>query len=654
MCGLVGLLSPHDGVDRALLRAMTDRIVPRGPDSSGEWVGADGLIGLGHRRLAVLDLSEAGHQPMHSACGRYTIAYNGEIYNFAELRAELEAGGKAPPWRGHSDTEVLLAAIAAWGLRAALERAAGMFAFALWDHARRELTLARDRFGEKPLYYGWVGRRFVFASTLAPLRAVPGFGAAIDRPALASLLTRGYVPAPLSIFGGIFKLPQGCMLTIDVAGATTPLASPPVEGQAGAVRLDRWFDHGQQLLDGARDPIDEPEAALDALETTITAAIRRQLVADVPVGVFLSGGIDSSLVAALAQQVSARPVKTFTIGFHEPELDEAKFAREVSHALGTEHHCLYISGAAAQEVIPRLPAIYDEPFADNSQIPTHIVSALARQSVTVALSGDGGDELFGGYPRYAQVAGMWRQVSRIPAPLRRQVLRSAGTVPPRAWQLLAHVARIRHSPRFGDNAQRSLRLLAQAHDFGGLFDRVLDDWALHPAPLAGGARIQQRLALDPRLAGLGLEAQLMHCDAQTYLADDILTKVDRAAMAVSLETRVPLLDPAVTALAARIPHRLKFGPGGGKWILKQLLYRKVPRELVDRPKSGFGIPVGEWLRTDLRDWAEDLLSPAALGAERLLDVKAIRARWAAHLAGHEDAAQPLWSVLMYQAWRAAV
>ena len=650
MCGIAGLVARHGPVNAALLHDMADPLIPRGPDHGGTWIGAEGQLGFAHRRLAIIDLSPAGEQPMRSACGRFVITFNGEIYNFRELRAALEAEGRAPAWRGHSDTEVLLAGIRAWGLTRTLQRASGMFALALWDEEARALHLARDRFGEKPLYYGWTSAGFAFASTLAPLRALPGFDNTVAPDALAALLARAYVPAPLSIFRGIYKLPPGTVLTVPLGAALTPLDAPPQPGVPGAVRLERWFDYGEEVLAGAADPISDEREALEALSSAMSGAVGRQLVADVPVGTFLSGGIDSSLVTALAQAQSPRALRTFTIGFEEAAFNEAVWAGRVAAALGTEHTELTLTAADARALIPALPRFYDEPFADSSQLPTHLVARLARQAVTVALSGDGGDELFGGYNRHQQIPRVWRRISRAPVPLRGVVLNGAALLPPAVWDRLAQALGRRQSREFGRNARRGLKIMARADSFDTLFDSFLDDWALQGSPLAKGIRRESRLHADPRLAALPLEVAMMHADAVTYLPDDILCKVDRAAMAVSLETRVPFLDPAVTAVAARIAPALKFR-GGGKAILRRLLYRHVPAELVDRPKAGFAIPIGAWLRGPLRDWAEDLLSPAALASDGLLDQDVIRARWASHLAAREDASQPLWSVLMYQAWR---
>jgi asparagine synthase (glutamine-hydrolysing) len=642
MCGISGLLSDRAAVTAEQMRAMTDRIVPRGPDSSGEWIGAGGRLGFGHRRLAIVDLSVAGHQPMQSGCGRYTITYNGEIYNFVQLRAELEAAGRAPAWRGHSDTEVLLAVISEHGIHQALQMASGMFALAIWDEQRRELTLARDRFGEKPLYYGWTTSGFAFASSIAPIEATPGFANPLDGDALASLMARSYIPAPQSIYAGIAKLLPGRLLTIPLD--TTRQTVPVVEA---------YFDYAEQVLAGSADPISNREQALEELETVLRGAVGRQLVADVPIGNLLSGGIDSSLITAIAQNCHDRPLKTFTIGFSEAGFDEAVYARKVAQALGTDHTELYVASADALAVIPDLPQIYDEPFADSSQIPTYLVSKLAREQVTVSLSGDAGDELFGGYNRHIRLPKVWRRLERVPRPLRRTVLGLGGAVSPAVWNSVGSMLGANRSGTFGHSVRRGLGAMGRAENFDGLLVHFLDDWAELPSPLCDKAARPQPLGTDPRLAHLPLETRLMHADAVSYLPGDVLTKVDRAGMAVSLESRIPFLDPEVTALAARIDPALNFVGGGGKNILKQLLYRHVPRELVDRPKAGFAIPVGNWLRGPLRDWAEDLLSQQALQGSDLLDPAVVRARWAAHLSGREDATQPIWSVLMFQAWQRA-
>lgn len=650
MCGIAGLMSSRAPVESQHIAGMIAPLEPRGPDGAGIWVADDGGIGLGHRRLSILDLSEAGRQPMESVCGRYVLTFNGEIYNFAALRDRLEGEGTAPPWKGHSDTEVLLAAIAAWGLRSALERAEGMFALGLWDREQRTLSLARDRFGEKPLYYGWTPAGFAFASTLAPIAGLPGFERSIELQALSVLLARAYVPAPLSIYRGVFKLEPGCLLVVPESGDRHCPAKAPEPGQSGPVRVERWFDYAEVVLAGAADPIVDEAEALDLLEKALAGAVSRQLVADVPVGTFLSGGIDSSLVTVLAQRQSGRAVRSFTIGFTEAGFDEAVHARKVAAAIGTDHTELYVTPEEVREVIPRLPAMYDEPFADSSQIPTHLVSRLARTEVTVALSGDAGDELFGGYTRHVQIPWLWRWRERIPGPLRQPLLRTAGGIPASAWQVMARAAGRSPSPQFGHRTRHALRMVAGSQRFDALLDSFLDDWALRPDPLAEKVHRQARLALDPRLAALPRETALMHVDTVSYLPGDILTKLDRAAMATGLETRVPFLDPTVAGVAARMSPQLRFGEGGGKHILKQLLYSHVPAGLFDRPKAGFAIPVGPWLRGPLRSWAEDLLAPQALARSGLFDVAVIRERWSRHLSGREDATQPLWAVLMFQAW----
>lgn len=653
MCGIAGLIGTGAPVTRDIVRAMTDPIRSRGPDDAGEWVDENVGVGFGHRRLAVVDLSAAGHQPMISACRRYVLTFNGEIYNHRDLRAELEAERRAPGWQGHSDTEVLLAAIVAWGVDPALRRLSGMFAFALWDRDRRVLTLARDRFGEKPLYYGWTAAGFAFASTLAPIRATPGFANPVCTRALSSLMARAYIPAPWSIHRHIYKLPAGCLLSIPTTAAAAPPDEPPDTG-SGMLRLERYFDYADDILAGAAHPIEDSGEAADAVENALGEAVSRQFAADVPVGTFLSGGVDSSLVTALAQRGRRRPVKTFSIGFRDAAYDEAPFAARVAAALGTDHSEHYVTADDVLDIVPALPTMYDEPFADSSQLPTHIVARMARESVTVALSGDGGDEMFGGYHRHRQLPSMWRKVGWMPPAMRRWSLALPAALPSGLWNRLADLSGQQRSPWFGRNMRHGFGVTARADGFDALLDGFLDDWALGPSPLAGTLYDPMRLATDRRLAALPRGMQVMHVDTVAYLADDILTKVDRAAMAVSLETRIPFLDPAVAAVAARLSPSLKLATGGGKSILRRLLHRHVPPALVDRSKAGFAIPIGQWLRGPLRDWAEDLLSPAALGADGLFETAVIRARWARHLAGREDASQPIWSVLAYQAWRRSI
>ena len=653
MCGIAGLIA-RDGAAgdlSAAIRAATGAIAHRGPDDHGAWIDEGARVALGHRRLSIIDLSPAGHQPMTSADARYVLVFNGEIYNHADLRRELEVAGCAPVWRGHSDTETLLAAIAAWGLRDTLRRTAGMFALALWDKAERRLWLARDRFGEKPLYYGWCAAGFAFASELKAIRALPGFDNPVAGDAVRLLLSYGSIPAPLSIHRGVFKLLPGTLASVPTAITALPQAEPLSTYQPAGVTFEHWYDYPEVVLSGAAAPYSDHAEAIGGVERALQAAVARQLVADVPVGTFLSGGVDSSLITALAARASSAPVKTFSIGFGEAGYDEAPFARAVSAHLGTDHHELYVTPEQAQQLVPDLPALYDEPFADDSALPTFLVSRFARGSVTVALSGDAGDELFGGYNRHRAFPRLWRTVARLPAPVRRAALGGIAGLPPALWNAVARGGR---GPQVAHKLRRLFAITGGARDFADLTGGFLDQWhgEQSPATTYSTAYEAERRAIYARLAALPLEAQIMAADALAYLPDTILTKVDRAAMAVGLEGRIPFLDPAVAAAAARVPVAMTFGPRGGKQILRDILDRHVPRALIDRPKAGFTAPIGQWLRGSLRDWAEDLLSTSALSGAGL-DPSPIRRRWAEHVAGRHDHAESLWAVLMLQAWLTA-
>ena len=643
MCGIAGLLGYSIGIDKMkeAVGLMANSLRFRGPDSEGLWCDANPDIGLAHRRLSVLDLSPAGHQPMQSACLRYVAVYNGEIYNWAELRGELEAAGHALIWRGRSDTEVLLAGIAAWGLETTLRRARGMFALALWDRAQKTLILARDRIGEKPLYYGRVGDGFAFGSELKALRALPAARFDTDPGALAVMLRYGYVPAPHSIYRGIFKLPPGTLLRV---GADGRCGDP-----------EPWWCFADLALEGAANQHALSDgAALDELEAVLGSAIGEQMVADVPLGALLSGGLDSSTVVALMQARSTRPVRTFTIGFAEGDYDEAAHAKAVARHLGTEHTELHVDPAQARDIIPRLPDIYDEPFADSSQIPTALVYALTRQHVTVCLSGDAGDELFAGYNRYFWATSLWRRLGRVPPGLRGACSSGLSAIPADACNELFGLigpflpSRLRVSNP-GDKLHKLAEVFA-ASSQEALYRELVSQWR-GPLPLGAIAELPTLVADPGRWPALPSFAErMMAVDTLTYLPDDILVKVDRAAMAASLETRVPFLDPRVIDFAWHLPFRQKVRNGQGKWLLRQLLDRYVPRKLVERPKQGFGVPIDHWLRGPLRDWAEDLLSPAALAADGLLDPAPIRAMWQLHLSGR-NVQYALWNVLMYQAWR---
>jgi asparagine synthase (glutamine-hydrolysing) len=577
MCGIAGIFG-DDGHDERVVHAMTRVLAHRGPDDDGIWVDAEVGIALGHRRLAVVDLSPGGHQPMQSADGRLVLTLNGEIYNFEELRDELEAQGSAPPggWRGHSDTEVFLEAIAAWGLEPALAKSVGMFAFGLWDRRERLLTLVRDRFGEKPLYYGWAGKDFVFGSELKALRAHPRFNNAIARRALALFASRTHVPAPFSIYERIFKLPPGCLLQIDAEGAGAPLDVPPEE------KLKRYWSYREMVRRGLDDPIEDEAGALEQLEQALATSIRGQSFADVPVGAFLSGGIDSSMVVGIYQKQSSIPVRTYSIGFEDAAYNEAEQAKAVAKHLGTVHHEQYVTAAAARDAIPLLPAMYDEPFADSSQIPTYLVSRFAREQVTVALTGDGGDELFGGYYRHFVAPRVWGHLQRLPRPVRAMASSPLSRVPWQFWNSAAGVLAGRRQAHIGVKIQKALGVAARAGSFDDVYRSLLDEWDFGPSPVMEGTSAELPLDLHVT-AGAPHAIRMMYCDAVSYLPDDILCKVDRASMAVALETRVPFLDHRVAEVAARIPLSMKIREGRGKCILRKLLDRYVPRELVERP-----------------------------------------------------------------------
>lgn len=649
MCGIVGIWLRGGGEATgdelsARLERMRDALAHRGPDDAGAWVDAAAGIGLGHRRLSILDLSPLGHQPMLSADGRLVMVFNGEVYNFAELKSELEALGHR--FRGSSDSEVMLAAFRQWGVEPAVQRFVGMFAIALWDRQEHTLTLIRDRLGKKPLYWGHVPGAFVFASELKAVCALPAFSRRLDRRVLPLYLRYGYVPSPLCIYEGLHTLAPGSILTV---------------GAGGRERLERYWHPAEVARRAALEPFEgSQEEAAEQFEEVLTEAVRLRMIADVPLGAFLSGGLDSSLVVALMQKLCSQPVRTFTIGFAERAYDESAHAEAIARHLGTDHTTMVVTEREALEVVPRLPEIFDEPFADSSQIPTHLVSALARSRLTVALSGDGGDELFAGYTRYPAIARDWGAREALPSVVRRAAgaaLRLA-TSPPLAWGLavlkpLLWLA----GKRLGSIAERVRRrgVLLADMSFARYYSLhgscVLNPepelWLAQPTPAASDP------LLDPARTAerSDLFEIMMLLDLAQYLPDDILVKVDRASMAVALETRAPLLDHRVVELAWRLPAAYKNDGVTSKRLLRHVLGRYLPEALWDRPKMGFGMPFGEWLTSQLRGWAEDLLAPPHFAESGLWRVGAVRRAWREHLSGAHDHRNLLWPVLMFEAWR---
>jgi len=646
MCGIAGFFKPsgfNEADAESITVKMCNSLVHRGPDDAGSWIDGSAGIALGHRRLSIIDLSTAGHQPMLSDSGRYALVYNGEIYNHLEIRKKAERAGHRG-WRGHSDTETLLAAIQLWGVDQALKESVGMFALALWDRQERMLSLARDRMGEKPLYYGWQNGTLLFGSELKALRAHPAFCNQIDRDVLPLYMRHGYIPAPWCVWSGIRKLLPGTWVRFTAAQHDAQPGPTP------------YWSLSETIANGQSDPFEgSDQEAIEALEAQLGIAIAGQRLADVPLGAFLSGGIDSSTVVALMQAQSSRPVKTFTIGFNEQGYNEAVRANSVARHLGTEHIELYVTADQAQAVVPLLANMYDEPFGDSSAIPTHLVSKLARQHVTVSLSGDGGDELFGGYGRYFnhKAENIWHKTQHIPKFLRKPadaLLRSSSLS--FADKLLR-----KSSDNNGLHFDKSIAAkcamvanLIQCETHGAFYRAMTSHWDPLLVMNTAGGTLPYGLT-DEELSHIPETVQrMMATDSVTYLPDDILTKVDRAAMSVSLETRVPLLDNRVVELAWRLPYSMKVRNGQGKWLLRQVLYRHVPRELIERPKMGFGVPVDAWLRGPLREWADDLLNINRLRDDGYLDPKPIHTRWQQHLNGQHNWRDSLWLVLMLQAW----
>ncbi|WP_079202248.1 asparagine synthase (glutamine-hydrolyzing) [Pseudomonas sp. CC6-YY-74] len=646
MCGFTGYLGHGHWCESEqapkTLALMANTIISRGPDDFGIWQDEVAGIGLAHRRLSIVDLTPAGHQPMFSVSERYVIAFNGEIYNHLALRAELERTAARVSWRGHSDTETLLAGFDVWGIQKTLERAIGMFAFAVWDRQTNTLMLARDRLGEKPLYYGWMNGTFLFGSELKALKAHPVWSGEIDRGALSLYMRHNYIPAPYSIYKGISKLRPGCLLTISL--------------KQREPRIVTYWSGAKVAVKGVANIFTgSATQAVDDLETLLKDAVRQQMMADVPLGAFLSGGVDSSTVVALMQAQSSRPVQTFTIGFNEEGYNEAVHAKAVAKHLGTDHTELYVTAEQALAVIPRLPTLYDEPFSDSSQIPTFLVSQLARQHVTVSLSGDAGDELFCGYNRYQMTANLWSKLATVPLPLRKLAARWLTSISPQSWDKLAGglaslVPRSARLSNVGDKLHKGAEVLS-SESADALYLGLVSHWHDPASIVIGGHEPATLLTGDlPALEGLDDVQRMMALDMLNYLPDDILTKVDRAAMGVSLETRVPFLDHRVVEFAWSLPQSMKLRDGQAKWALRQVLYRHVPKALIERPKMGFGVPIDSWLRGPLREWAENLLSETRLKREGFFNPAPIRQKWAEHLSGQRNWQYHLWDVLMFQAW----
>jgi asparagine synthase (glutamine-hydrolysing) len=641
MCGIAGVWDRRQksgpAAVTAVAEAMTETLRHRGPDAGAVFVDDGAGLALCHRRLSIIDLSPAGAQPMASSCGRFIISYNGEVYNAAELRRELETAGRR--FRGHCDTEVIVEGTAVWGVEATMRQLIGMFAIALWDRREHVLYLVRDRLGIKPLYWANFDDRILFGSELKALRADTGWTPALDRDSLAAYLRFAYVPAPHTIYRGVRKLVPGTILTVRERGApeVAPFWSLAEVARAGqSARLD----------------VTEEEAAAQ-LDALLRDAVGRRMVADVPLGAFLSGGIDSSTVLALMQAQSRRPVRSFSIGFREPGFDEAPHAAEVARHLGTDHMELYVSPEHALSVIPNLATIYDEPFADSSQIPTFLVSEMTRRHVTVALSGDGGDELFGGYTRYFHARKLWRLANGLPRSARHLAAAGVRAISPSAWSAFgAAIPESMRPAQLGAKMHKLSGVLAGDPETGAIYSQIVSRWANPDEAVIGGREPEGPLD-NERVAELVPDfiERMQYLDTVTYLPDDILTKVDRASMAVSLEARVPLLDHRVVAFSWMLPSAMKAADGVGKRMLRRVLNRYVPPELIERPKMGFALPVQDWLRGALRPWAEPLLDQRRLAAEGIFHPEPILQRWREHLAGSHDWHDSLWTVLMFQAWK---
>ena len=653
MCGITGIFGNlrEEEFDNSI-HEMSATLNHRGPDDAGTWINEESGIAFGHQRLSIIDLSPAGHQPMVSPCGRFTTVFNGEIYNHLQLRDKLNTSANKQSWKGHSDTETLVTAFSQWGIEKTLQQLVGMFAIAVWDFKEKRLFLIRDRFGEKPLYYGWSNGVFLFGSELKALQKYKRFSNQIDRGALSLYMKYMYVPTPYSIFRDIYKLEPGCILQIDkgTKPPTLPLFAP---FRAQGINIAQWYSISNMAQAGQKNLITDQNDAVDLLEKTLLESVRLQLISDVPLGAFLSGGIDSSVITALMQKVCKDPVKTFTIGFEESSFNEAIYAKEVSRHLGTEHHELYVTSSDAFKVIPHLPTLYDEPFADSSQIPTYLVSKLARESVTVSLSGDAGDELFGGYNRYLWGSRVWNKVRWMPLIVRQTLGVAINKISVNTWDSIGNS--LPNSSRvslMGDKAHRMAHRLKNVKSLDDVYHSLVTEGYKEDGLVVNDkAALITKLDNNDIVSGIvDFEHRMMLLDSLTYLPDDILTKVDRAAMGVSLETRIPFLDYRVAELAWRLPLDTKINNGETKWPIRQVLYKYVPKELIERPKAGFAIPVGQWIRGPLREWAADLLNEERIRREGYFNPELVQQLWQQHLSGKYDWTPRLWAILMFQAW----
>ena len=675
MCGFAGLYLGRqfdaENINEVVTN-MTNALEHRGPDDFGTWLDARDGIAFGHRRLAIVDTSPLGHQPMSSKDDQYMIVLNGEIYNHNQLRSELQILNPNIAWTGHSDTETLLAAFEYWGIEKTLKKSVGMFAIALWETASKKLYLIRDRFGEKPLYYGWIddgqnGKIFAFGSELKSFKAYPNFSNTVCRTALKQYFRYMYVPSPYSIYSDIYKLEAGCMICIDGTPPQTPPKEilHPLEAMPQKYKnfsIERWYSLKEKIVKNSMQHFQDETEAISTLEEQLVETIKIQSEADVPLGAFLSGGVDSSTIVALMQENQSKPVQTFTIGFEDKKFDESPYAHAVAKHLGTEHHELFVSSSDAQSLIPNLPKLYDEPFADSSQIPTHFVSMAAKKEVTVSLSGDAGDELFGGYNRYLFAPKLWNKVQWMPFAARRVMGNSLAFLSIDAWDKIGQAFNSmnpgsRSISQLGDKVHKTALRFKTVQSIDELYKNLVCEWPnvdeLVIADVSNYPSQQIINTLEDPLPELGMddaESRMMYWDAMTYMTDDILCKVDRAAMGVSLETRVPFLDHRIAEIAWRTPLKIKIKNNQGKWPLREILYKRVPRELIERPKAGFGIPLGDWLRGPMKEWAEALIEPNRLAAEGFLNPELVHLIWHEHQQQKRNWSFKLWSILMFQSW----